>query len=259
MPGLPMPQVQAQAAGAAPMLLPSSVPSLSSSQSIGALDSLRLAEENRSLRAHLSDVEKRSRRLESSLKSYLKSDVELRAQLAQLSASGAHDPARAAEREEELVALRLAMDQGAKEAAKGAWAYDRLKSKQQQLMERNNSLKADSEALTALRKEHTQLQQAHARLNGQYIDERTSPAVLQELLVLHATALARVQQQMASNLAAERKELKEKGSCKICMAKPADTILLPCSHFVLCGVCAASVQRCPICRTEARSKLPVYT
>lgn len=232
-------------------------PSLTASQSISALDSIRLAEENRLLKAQVAELEKRSRRLEASLKSFLKSDGELRATVARLSSGS--DPTRTASLEEELISLRLALDASNKEAGKAAWERDRLKSKQQQLMTKNNELKTDSEALQTLRKEHTLLQQTHARLNGHHVNASTSPAVLQELLLLHSTALERVHHQMSANLAAERKELKEKGTCKVCMSKPADVILLPCSHFVLCSLCAHSVKSCPICRSHVANKLPVYT
>jgi len=227
---------------------------LSSSVSSSGLDSLRLQDENRRLLSLLSESERKARRLESSLKAHLKSELDLRAQVTLLSSGSS----RAASMEEEFRSLKMAADVRDKEIAKAAWERDRLRTKNKALMHANNELKSDSEQLAALRKEHAALQQTHARMSGALVNSATPAAVLNELLLLHSGAISRVHMQMASNLAAEKKELKEARQCKVCMGRPCDTILLPCSHFVLCGACAGSVTRCPICRQTAHDKRPVY-
>lgn len=233
---------------------PPPAPVLSSSVSSSGLDSLRLQDENRRLLSLLSESERKTRRLESSLKAHLKSELDLRAQVALLSAGST----RAASMEEEFRALKMAADVRDKEIAKAAWERDRLRTKNKALMHANNELKSDSEQLAALRKEHAALAQTHARMSGALVDASTPAGVLNDLLLLHSGAISRVHQQMAANIAAEKKELKEARQCKVCMGRPCDTILLPCSHFVLCGSCAGSVTRCPICRQTTHDKRPVY-
>lgn len=234
------------------------------------------------------ELEKTNRRLDASLKAYLKSDVELRARVASLSAGADMLPSLS----EEFKLLKLSLDQKEKEHTKAVWERDRLKTKNSILMTRNNELKAEAEALVALQKEHEKLQQSHARLSGHHVNAQTSPTVLQELLLHHTNAISRVHGQMSQNVLREKKELQEARQCKvsrhahprarsightvsylahgrlllvesrcaqICMSKPSDTILLPCSHFVLCGTCAHSIKICPICRSSVHDKRPVYT
>jgi hypothetical protein len=189
------------------------------------------------------------------LRQYLRSDLELRAKVNSLEAGAAALPAL----EEQYRALLLAADMREKEMAKLVWERDRLKTKNRALMESNNTLKTDADTLADLRKEHAALQTQLARLSGQQVNERTPPVVLQELLLQHTQAIQRVHQQMSANVAREKKELAEARQCKVCMSRPADTILAPCQHFVLCSLCCSSVSRCPICRTVVTNKLPVYT
>ena len=235
------------AASASPPLglLPiASSPTLHHSHSQTSLDHLRMLE-----------LEKTNRRLDASLKAYLKSDVELRARVASLSAGADMLPSLS----EEFKLLKLTLDQKEKEHAKILWERDRLKTKNAMLMTRNNELKEEAQQLAVLQKEHEKLQQAHARLGGHNVNAQTSPTVLQELLLHHTNAISRVHGQMSQNVLREKKELQEARQCKICMSRPSDTILLPCSHFVLCGTCAHSIKVCPICRSSVHDKRPVYT
>jgi hypothetical protein len=49
--------------------------------------------------------------------------------------------------------------------------------------------------------------------------------------------------------------------CRVCMVNEADTIILPCGHFCMCGECAARSSKdgiCPICRVPIRMYFKVY-
>jgi hypothetical protein len=43
---------------------------------------------------------------------------------------------------------------------------------------------------------------------------------------------------------------KDDESCVVCFERATDVVLKNCNHFVVCGVCAHAMDRCPICRTE---------
>ena len=210
------PPASAAAASSMPPAHPGLLLSASYSSS---LDALRAGlgpnpdEASRRLLSALADSEKRARRAESSLKAHLRSESDLRSQLAALR----EDSSRFEALHSQFRSAQLSLDLREKDAAKLVWERDRLRLKNKTLMERNNELKADSEALAALRKEHAQLSASYARLSGQNVNSSTSPAVLQELLLHHAAAIERVHKQMATNLAAERAALKESRSCKVCM------------------------------------------
>lgn len=47
-------------------------------------------------------------------------------------------------------------------------------------------------------------------------------------------------------------------TCKICMEKPMNCVFMPCSHYMCCTRCAQRVSRCPICRTDVTSNLPLF-
>ena len=46
--------------------------------------------------------------------------------------------------------------------------------------------------------------------------------------------------------------------CKVCFDEPANVLLIPCKHIVLCEACAALSQTCPICRGSVSETLLVY-
>lgn len=49
--------------------------------------------------------------------------------------------------------------------------------------------------------------------------------------------------------------------CIICMEKPRNLVLLPCSHLCLCKFCfsANSISECPMCRRKVDNSLPIFT
>ncbi|KAJ8931608.1 hypothetical protein NQ314_015470 [Rhamnusium bicolor] len=47
-------------------------------------------------------------------------------------------------------------------------------------------------------------------------------------------------------------------TCKICMDNQIDVVFLPCAHVVACTICAARVDRCPLCRSEFNQAQKLY-
>lgn len=40
--------------------------------------------------------------------------------------------------------------------------------------------------------------------------------------------------------------------CKLCLARPIGTVLIPCGHAMACTVCSKRIDECPICRKHIR-------
>jgi len=53
----------------------------------------------------------------------------------------------------------------------------------------------------------------------------------------------------------------EKGLCVICQDAPKTILLLPCRHLALCGPCSAmdALRQCPLCRSDIRETMQVFT
>ncbi|XP_022649155.1 death-associated inhibitor of apoptosis 1-like isoform X3 [Varroa destructor] len=39
-------------------------------------------------------------------------------------------------------------------------------------------------------------------------------------------------------------------TCKVCLVRQRETVMLPCNHFVTCATCAATLTHCPMCGTD---------
>jgi hypothetical protein len=46
--------------------------------------------------------------------------------------------------------------------------------------------------------------------------------------------------------------------CVVCLDLQRNVLIKPCKHFCLCAHCAQSVQQCPVCRREIRTKETIY-
>lgn len=46
--------------------------------------------------------------------------------------------------------------------------------------------------------------------------------------------------------------------CKICFDDSVSVVFMPCRHLVACFLCATSVRRCAICRTDITSIMRVF-
>ncbi len=56
----------------------------------------------------------------------------------------------------------------------------------------------------------------------------------------------------------EIERLRDEKLCKVCMDEDANTVLMPCTHFVVCRSCSESLTNCPICRKPIREVVRVY-
>lgn len=62
----------------------------------------------------------------------------------------------------------------------------------------------------------------------------------------------------AQTIKDENQRLKDERVCKICRDKDSDMTFLPCGHMVSCQECAASLNKCPMCRIPIKKKVRTY-
>ncbi|KAH3711356.1 hypothetical protein DPMN_070861 [Dreissena polymorpha] len=43
--------------------------------------------------------------------------------------------------------------------------------------------------------------------------------------------------------------------CKVCWEEQCSIIIVPCSHFSVCGQCLAALDKCPLCRSEVKGTI----
>lgn len=46
--------------------------------------------------------------------------------------------------------------------------------------------------------------------------------------------------------------------CKLCMTNEANIVFVNCGHLLTCACCAASIDKCPICRCKFNQMIKVY-
>jgi hypothetical protein len=56
----------------------------------------------------------------------------------------------------------------------------------------------------------------------------------------------------------ENLRLKDERLCKICADKELGVVFIPCGHFVTCTSCAASLPKCPVCRSTITNLVKTY-
>ncbi|XP_070189533.1 death-associated inhibitor of apoptosis 2-like [Littorina saxatilis] len=52
--------------------------------------------------------------------------------------------------------------------------------------------------------------------------------------------------------------LRQRVICRLCQAKPVDTIFLPCGHICTCEQCAAAIQHCCVCNEQIMATALVH-
>ena len=67
-----------------------------------------------------------------------------------------------------------------------------------------------------------------------------------------------VENTVDQELKKENERLKDERLCKICADKELGVVFIPCAHFVTCTTCAASLTRCPVCRSTITSLVKTY-
>lgn len=53
-------------------------------------------------------------------------------------------------------------------------------------------------------------------------------------------------------------QLESDHSCKVCMEQSINTVLIRCGHMVVCKLCATSLDRCPVCRSQIQEVIQVF-
>ena len=43
--------------------------------------------------------------------------------------------------------------------------------------------------------------------------------------------------------------------CKVCLAEQCSIIIIPCSHFAVCGQCITALENCPLCRSTIKGTI----
>jgi len=43
--------------------------------------------------------------------------------------------------------------------------------------------------------------------------------------------------------------------CKVCLDEQCSIIIIPCSHFAVCGQCITSLEKCPLCRSNIKGTI----
>ncbi|XP_038059132.1 baculoviral IAP repeat-containing protein 7-like [Patiria miniata] len=65
-------------------------------------------------------------------------------------------------------------------------------------------------------------------------------------------------QQSPEEIEREIERLRDEKLCKVCMDNDANTVLMPCTHLVVCDMCANSLRYCPICRQTITNVVKVF-
>jgi Zinc finger, C3HC4 type (RING finger)/Galactose oxidase, central domain/Kelch motif len=56
----------------------------------------------------------------------------------------------------------------------------------------------------------------------------------------------------------EKRELRARSRCAVCIDAEINVVLLPCKHRCLCSACAGALKKCPLCREMIDERLTVY-
>lgn len=63
---------------------------------------------------------------------------------------------------------------------------------------------------------------------------------------------------LRDNTAALQAATGAKMECLVCMDKERNTVILPCSHYAVCGECLVQCRNCPVCRGPMGGSIKVY-
>jgi len=115
----------------------------------------------------------------------------------------------------------------------------------------------------AVQKETAVLSTRYDGLCGRGLEDATESDIA-ALEGLHArgmeqltVARAGVQSREVERLQAETESIQDRAKCCVCLTNPIETLIQPCSHFCVCGECAATLESCPICRGAIKNRLAI--
>ena len=84
-------------------------------------------------------------------------------------------------------------------------------------------------------------------------------AIREEQDHLEESAVASVLQGTMVEPDREPSAEEEANACVVCLDACKNTVLLPCRHMCVCSACAGELSVCPLCRSEVRDQMQVYT
>ena len=95
---------------------------------------------------------------------------------------------------------------------------------------------------------------------------KSTSAQFSQLINLHETFSHQIKK--VSLLASAARKKFENNLCVICQSEPRSVVLMPCKHLCCCRICTESIMvksselqsgLCPVCRTQVRDTVTVYT
>ncbi|CAE7627007.1 rngB [Symbiodinium sp. CCMP2592] len=157
--------------------------------------------------------------------------------------------------EEELVNLRIELQQCKRQLSHQSELRRVLQATLDSEREKSAGLVKDNEALQRAAEETLQGQR-------QVSDAETTELESQvdALLCLKRQLYQRIQalEQERAALLTQRQEAVSERCCIACLDHLANTVLLRCRHLCVCDECAPRVTECPICRQKVRDRLTVF-
>ncbi|CAM9796311.1 unnamed protein product, partial [Heterosigma akashiwo] len=81
---------------------------------------------------------------------------------------------------------------------------------------------------------------------------------LQGLQSTHMEAASIVQQALTKKLLEEKRRMQDSRLCVICLDSEITTVCVPCGHQVMCEMCAAKVEVCPLDRQKIQQRIRAY-
>lgn len=73
-----------------------------------------------------------------------------------------------------------------------------------------------------------------------------------------AKTLTNLDNTLQANTAALQEASRSALECTVCLDKPRDTVILPCSHFAVCSECQKACRNCPVCRGAVNGSIKVF-
>ena len=201
----------------------------------------------------LDDRQRAVRRLEAEVKALRRSDElhrEAAARQREAEAAVKDWQERYADSEERLCLQLKATEKAGREK-------EALRLKHAAVLEKLGRAQAVKGELEALQREHRLQEEEMAHLRGKDMEER-SVLELQGLLAWHQQMTGRLHSVLLARMEAERREVSERWTCRVCMERSISVMLQPCHHCVTCQPCAQLLQRCPVCREPIAGKLTLY-
>jgi len=107
------------------------------------------------------------------------------------------------------------------------------------------------------RQEKEKLQHSHNRLSGQSIIS-LSLKELEQLEDTIKSTLKKIEHQKQDVISRLLAQIKEQKTCILCIDKDKEIVFVPCGHLCTCSVCAQSLIKCPVCRSNIQQRIKTF-